>query len=117
MRHLLIAILFSFMTAGCAGMTHVAIVHPGAKDPFDSAAYDALKDAKKTIDEARPKLLIIDPAVKPLFNALVRSYNTADASWQIYHATAQAGTSSNATQLNQDIASLGVALAAFKKGG
>ena len=77
---LLLALLL--LASACAARY---MVHPGALNKTDSAAYDMLLIAEAAIDQARTRFRGQLPGeTKDAFNALVHAYNLARESWLTY---------------------------------
>jgi hypothetical protein len=111
---LILPVLFS--TTACATLHQI---HPGALNPTDSAAYDALLIAGATIDQARLALQAgnLPESIRPALNTLIRSYNVARESWLSYRGAI--GTNIPIQpyfdQLNKNLADLSAALKQFEE--
>jgi hypothetical protein len=75
-----------FPTAAC---TAHYVVHPGALNVADSAAYDTLLVAEAAIDQARVENQTrpLPSAEKDALNTLIQSYDVARVSWLTSKAT------------------------------
>lgn len=77
-------------------------IHPGAANAFDSGAYDSVLVTHTVIETTKTDLANnafpanIAPAVKTALNALITSYDAADAAYIAYHNAALAGTATAA---------------------
>jgi len=107
-------------------------VHPGALNPADSAAYDALLIAETAIDQARLdyKSGQLPAKAKPALDALIESYNIARDSWLTYRAAVNTNAPAGEAQareraafievylnqLNSNLTDLAGAIRAVRKG-
>jgi hypothetical protein len=111
---LIVPLLFS--ASACAA--HYSI-HPGALNPTDSAAYDALLIAESIIDQARLdyKSGQLPAGTKPALDALVESYNIARNSWRTYRGAISTNAPSDLyfIQLNQNLTDLASAIRALRE--
>jgi hypothetical protein len=111
---LIIPLLFS--TTACAA--HY-IIHPGALNTTDSAAYDTLLIGKTTIDNAKTAYQAgeLPPATKDALNALVQSYNVARDSYLTYRGAIMTNTPPDLyiQQLNKNLSDLITAIRALKE--
>jgi hypothetical protein len=93
--------------------------HPGSVNLFDSQAYDALLVADDSINSAKKDLATgtLPATSGEYLNILIKSYNTADALYKLYHDAAVEGkdTSTVTFQLQTDLNQLATDLAAFRK--
>lgn len=115
---LLCLLPFLLPTSGCGPRY---LVHAGAYNQIDSAAYDALLIAEAAIDTARQQYAAgtLPAEAKPALNGLIGSYAVARQTWLTYRGIL--GSKGDATilqqQLVQDIADLSKAVLAFRQGG
>src|SRR6266581_3624271 len=116
---LLLVALLAAATSACAARY---IVHPGALNKTDSAAYDILLVAETAIDQARLEYKSghLPAGAKPAFDALIQSYNiiygcalsrlrfAARESWLTYRGAVAANLSSDQyfQQLNGNLSDL-----------
>src|SRR5207249_11267039 len=104
---LLLVALLAAATSACAARY---IVHPGALNKTDSAAYDILLVAEAAIDQARRDYNFgqLPAGAKPALDALVRSYNLARDSWLTYRAAIANNGPEGVyfTELNQSLTDL-----------
>jgi hypothetical protein len=105
-----------FSASACAALSGV---HPGALNPADLAAYDALLIAETTIDQARLDFQsgqLPDKATAAL-DLLVQSYNVARDSWLTYRGAISSNTPDQirVDQLSKNILDLTTAIKAFKE--
>ncbi len=104
-------------TSACAA--HYT-VHPGALSKTDSAAYDALRIAETTIDQARLEYKAgqLPGKAREALDALIRSYNIARDSWLTYRGAIAADTPDGVyfNQLTKALLDLAGAIRAFKLG-
>ena len=111
----LAAIAFGIMLGGC----HAYVQHPGSVSMFDSHAYDALLVSNDAIKSAKADLAngSLPVSSGEYLNVLIKSYNTADALYKVYHDAAIKGqdTSQMMAQLQLDLNQLATDLASFKK--
>ena len=95
-------------------------VHPGALSKTDSAAYDALRIAERTIDQARLEYKAgqLPGEAREALDALIRSYNIARNSWLTYRGAVAADMPPGVyfNQLTKDLLDLAGAIRAFKLG-
>jgi hypothetical protein len=95
------------------------VVHPGALNPTDSAAYDALLIAQSTIDQAKVAFTAgqLPVTAKDPLNTLIASYNVAHQSWLTYRGAVATKSPPDVyyAQLNADILNLTNAIQAFKE--
>jgi hypothetical protein len=105
-----------FSTTACAHY----IVHPGAFNTTDSAAYDTLLIGKTTIDNAKTAYQAgeLPPSAKDALNALVQSYNVARDSYLTYRGAIATNTPPDPyfQQLNKNLSDLITAIRALKEG-
>lgn len=108
---LVLLLLLSVSTTSCAA--HYT-VHPGALNQTDSVAYDALRIAETTIDQARLDLQAgqLPPEAKDALEELIRVYNVARASWLTYRAAiaSAGGNPVSFDQLSKNLADLSNAI-------
>jgi hypothetical protein len=93
-------------TPACAAQY---VVHPGALNTPDSAAYDTLLVAGATIQQAQADFQAGKLSVsKDTLNQLVASYNTARAAWMTYRNAVATNAPADAyfQQLNQNLIDL-----------
>jgi hypothetical protein len=93
--------------SGCAAK---AAVHPGALNAADSQAYDTLIIAQAALNESKAQFAAIPEAKQPL-NDAIAAYDTAEASYKVYHSTGSGDISS----LNAQLGELVKAIAAIQK--
>jgi hypothetical protein len=109
-----ILILSVALITGCAAYT----IHPGAVSVTESKVYDAVNDAKNTIDIASSQLAsgALPVRFKPLVNNLIAAYNVAYPALKAYDDAVHSGKPSDValTQLTAAKAALDSALLAFK---
>jgi hypothetical protein len=103
-------------TMGCAARY---IVHPGALNSTDSAAYDTLLIAEAAIDQARAQNQTrpLPTEAKDALKTLITSYNVARESWLTYREAIATNASSDQhfRQLTQDMVDLTNAIHNLKK--
>jgi hypothetical protein len=111
---LIVPLLFS--TTACAA--HY-IIHPGAINTADSAAFDTLLIGKTTIDDATAayKSGELPAATKDALNTLVDSYNVARESYLTYRGALATNTPSDPyfQQLNKNLSDLITAIRTFRE--
>ncbi len=109
-----VLILNAVLITGCAGY----VMHPGAVSVTESKVYDAVNDAKNTIDIASSQLAsgALPVRFKPLVNNLIAAYNVAYPALKAYDDAVHAGKPADValTQLTAAKAALDSALLAFK---
>jgi hypothetical protein len=118
---LILAIPLVLVSPACAA-THY-VVHPGALNPVDSAAYDTLLIAEATIDQARLDFKSgqlpagAEPAALKALDALVRSYNIARDSWLTYRGAISTNAPADVylSQLNQHLTDLATAIRGLRE--
>jgi len=97
------------------------LIHPGALNSGDSAAYDVLLVAQATIDQARTALQTgqLPGSAKAPLNALIASYNVAHESWLAYRGAIATNVPSDVyfNQLTVNLTDLTNAIRAFKGEG
>ncbi len=102
----------------CMALTSCAayMVHPGAVNKSDSVAYDTLLVAGAVIDQAKVEITAgkLPATLKPAFNRLVVSYNTARNVWLTYRTAVKAGNRVDDTTLKSAIDTLNTVLDAFQ---
>src|SRR5436305_15200251 len=88
-------------------------VHPGALNPTDSAAYDALLVAEAAIDQARVEY----QGSKEVLDTLIAAYNLARESWLTYRGaiTTDMPAQSYLDRLSKNLTDLTAAIRAFKE--
>jgi hypothetical protein len=108
-------VILAVAMSGCRAYTQ----HPGAANSFDSHAYDALLLANDAIKTAKADVGngSLPANYTSYLNALIRSYDAANALYRTYHDAAVKGqdTSAMMANLQIDLNQLAVDLAAFKK--
>lgn len=87
--------------------------HPGAPNPFDSKAYDAIHVAQASIEEAKTQFAS-NPALKDPLNKAIASYNAAMDGYVSYHSAAVNGGRPDQTTLQAQITALTADVAALK---
>jgi hypothetical protein len=82
------------------------VVHPGALNAADSAAYDLLTIAQGIIDQARTQQLSAEG--KSALDRLIQSYNVARAAWLTYRGAVSTNVASDqyAQQLTKNLIDL-----------
>ena len=97
---------------GCANQTKPTTLPTGAIDQTDATVYRVLTDAQAFLTDIRAGStsgkLVLSPAQKTTFNALVTSYDATESLWQAYHAKAStdaAGLTASANTLNANLTS------------
>ena len=122
LRGIGLILIFPLLCSASACAAHHN-VHPGALNPADSAAYDALLIAETTIDQARLDFQSgqlpeeAEAAALKAFDALVRSYNVARESWLTYRGAISSNTPSEIylDQLSKNLSDLTTAIKAFEE--
>jgi hypothetical protein len=111
-------LVFPLLFSASACAAHYSI-HPGALNPADSAAYDALLIAETTIDQAR---LYFDGGqlpdqAKTALDGLVRSYNVARESWLTYRGAVASNVAGEIyfDQLSKNLSDLAAAIRKFEE--
>jgi hypothetical protein len=103
-----------FPTAAC---TAHYVVHPGALNVADSAAYETLLVAEAAIDQARVEnqTRTLPSAEKDALNTLIRSYNVARDSWLTYRGAVATNVQADPyfQQLTKNLTDLTNAIRAF----
>lgn len=93
------------------------VIHPGAANKTDSAAYDTLLIAEKAIDKARTDYenQQLPPEAKAPLNVLIQSYNAARESWLTYRGALATKVPSDIyfSQLTKNISDLIDAIRTF----
>jgi hypothetical protein len=91
------------------------VVHPGALNPADSAAYDLLTVAQGIIDQARTDQLSVEE--RSALDTLIQSYNVARASWLTYRDAVSTNVASDqyAQQLTKNLIDLTNAIRAIRE--
>ncbi len=114
MKNLFAVLILALALTSCAGY----VIHPGAVSVTESKVYDAVNDAKTTIDIASSQLAsgVLPVRFKPLVNNLIAAYNTAYPALKAYDDAVHAGKPADValTQLTAAKAALDSALLAFK---
>lgn len=93
-------LLLAAVLTGCAARP----IHPGAKNKFDSDAYDALLVTDSVIQSTKAALTnnsfpaAIAPKVKDALNYVITAYDATDTSYLVYHAAVIAGAATPAQQ-------------------
>lgn len=110
------------LLCGLLAACHGYQTHPGAINITDSKIYDVMSAAKTIEKEATPKFASGDLPVslKPAFNAVMRSYNTAlplYKTWQDAERSADSKAEALLKELTKNIDELKVAIAAFNGSG
>ena len=95
------------------------VVHSGAVNTTDSAAYDTLLVAQTMIDQARADYATGDlpGGTRDAFNTLVRAYNVARESWLTFRTAVSADPADQTyyNRLNQNLVDLTAAIRAFQE--
>ena len=84
---------------------------PGALNNTDAQIYQSMQTAQAAIEQAKKDIASF-PAAKDALNKVIASYNTVEAAYQAYHATAGPNTpdpvalKAQVSQLMTDIGSL-----------
>ena len=117
-RKIYLPILAMLLIAACAKVP----LHPGAVNAFDSEAYDTLISVQAAIQSAKTQVATT-PALaqyKPQLDQAIAAYNTTQAAYKVYHASAtptstppadlQASITSLVAQVGKLLTSLGVQL-------
>lgn len=93
-RFTILVLALGLTLGGCAARPP----HPGSANSYDSNAYDALIVSHSVIESTKTDLAnnafpaSIAGNVKTALNDLITGYNVADQAYQVYHASALAGT-------------------------
>jgi hypothetical protein len=105
-----------FLVSACAA--HY-VIHPGALNNTDSAAYDALLIAETTIDQARIELQAgnLPAEAKVALQELVRVYNVARETWLTYRGALATNVTSSVyfDRLTQNLSDLTNAIRKFEE--
>jgi hypothetical protein len=115
-------LVFPLLFSASACAAHYS-VHPGALNPADSAAYDALLIAETTIDQARLDFQagqLPDEAkgtALEALDALVHSYNVARESWLTYRGAVASNVAGEIyfDQLSKSLSDLVAAIRKFEE--
>ena len=95
---------------GC-GPKATTVTVPGALNNTDAQIYQNMQTAQAAIEQAKKDIASF-PAAKDTLNRVIASYNTVEAAYQTYHATAGPTTpdpvalKAQVSQLMTDIGSL-----------
>lgn len=103
-------LLIATVMIGCAAKNPVQANHPNALNNFDSYAYDTLLTAQAALEGAKAQINLY-PQAKPILNQAIAAYNTAQASYKVYH-TAGGG---DITQLQMQLTDVVTAVAQVQK--
>lgn len=124
----LVVLILTFCSGGCAALGGAHAPHPGSANKFDSDAYDAVFVAHNIIESTKTQLSKpggfppnIAPGVSKALAYLIDAYNISDNLYKDYHAAAIAGqaTQAQSTALSNALADMNdktAALTAAKAG-
>ena len=97
---------------GCSTKSGTTTLPTNAIDQTDATVYRILSDSQAFLTDIRAGVtagkLVLTPAQKTTFNALVTSYDATEGLWQAYHAKAStdaAGLTASANTLNTQLTS------------
>ena len=98
--------LLMLICAGCAKQVSAPV--PGSLNAFDATSYRTLMDAQAAIDSVKADVakgvIVLGPTQKNVLNQAIADYNTAQASWHVYHSGATADTVGLTNAINQLVA-------------
>src|SRR5690242_15059843 len=105
-----LALPITLFTASC-GPKATTVTVPGSLNNADAQIYQNMQTAQAAIEQAKKDIASF-PQAKDTLNKVIASYNTVEAAYQTYHATAGPNTpdpvvlKAQVTQLMTDIGTL-----------
>jgi len=118
MKSLIRMTCLTLLLTSCAANRYIS--HIGSINTFDSVTSDTLTGVKAAIDSARPN---VQPGgslanLKPAFNLLVDSYNTARSAYLDWRAVAKTNPAAPSTEVQAALTAATSALSQwFAQGG